>query len=175
MALTLDYNHLKITIDDYSGRFSAEVGDLTVEDETLKGVKAKIDDAQRRAVKKDSSLPFLTIQADYNSFINTGKEAKVLEVVFKGIHRTLREFQTVPPTGHRNGFRHFAANTPKNRAIFEAYLLAARAYHASIKRMEQVEIKLEGYGRIDADEYPALLSKVERAYEKSIKMGEAVS
>lgn len=162
-------------MDTLNGKFFAKIGDLTVEDETLKGIQVKIEDAQRKAVKKDSSLPLIALQSDRDIFLDSGKETKVISIIFKGIHRTSREFQTVPAAGHKNEFRHFAADTPENRAIFETYVASTLAYYKAIRRMEKVEIKIKGYGRISPEEYPGLITKVEKSYQKSLSVGKAIS
>lgn len=152
-----------------NGKFTAAVSEYEVSENTLEAAQARIDQLVNKGVKKAQlALAVVAyVKVSTGKYGGEGDVIEIRELTLTGIHRQHRGLQFEPKLKENESALFVLPATPRNRAIIERDIEAAKAAKAARSAMGSRDLtskKFTGYGRIEPDEYSGILAQVEKYY-----------
>lgn len=143
------------------GKFYAKIDDIEIEADRLEAVRTKIDAALKPSAKKvPISLPVIVIIEDETIETTT----------ITGISRSNRELQFDPPLKSKSRWHsnlHVLADTSANRVLAETHVAAVKAAGKARGLIRAREFEVNGYGRIEIEQYAGIVASVTAAHKRS--------
>src|SRR5579863_5647751 len=158
-----NYNGYEININN-GGRFVTRIGDMELYAESLAGLKEQID-KEVKAAKTFRKLD-LPVIGMHDNALYIGK--------LTGIHRNTGDLQTDPKLPKGTGrydsqpyLKSVLVDTPENRALITDINITQQHLDKLLREYRMLEFVRrgfvrQGYGRVDAREYEARLTAIEK-------------
>lgn len=155
-----------------NGVFSAQVDEYTVRGDTLVEARGKIDALASKGVKKTKlALPVLAlVRTDNNAVVAC---FEIRDAILTGAHRVSRKLQYEDTRLDSDGVMYTLPASPENRRRMELYAQAAVLKADAQRTLEARSLAITGrYGRIEPDDYPAVVSELQFKHERFSKEDE---
>lgn len=166
-----EHKGIKIEVNKF-GRFEAQVAEVALSADTLATVKEQIEREVRTVKdKRRLSLAVVGVLGKITGYGYSKNEViGIGEASLIGVNRTTSELQlTGVPKGHK--LDDVIADTPANRAHLARLIEARRVADELEAAQEDLGLRKNSYGRIDAEKYGGVIDAIEKKHAAQMKGG----
>ena len=167
------FEHHGVTIwVTHRGSFTATIDEITITKDRYADIQKEIERVLSKRAKRRVSLPVVAIMKQDGWNRKTTDDTMVTNAV-TGINRNSRnlEFTHAIPEGFDLLF--IIPDTPTNRRRTLALIDAKREYDRLHQEQMDLSFGATGHGRIDVEDYDAVLTQMEKRYKDALARSEA--